>query len=523
MSPTVANKLKLKVKSAYARITLNRITAAFFVFSFVHCFAQGIIQSFLFSIDSEYNTLLSAITNEAGIPSKQNMTFLEGSSGNFHLQICDELPSSASKLGRYPCMDIFKSSPTPDGFRVQDQVSLVLPALNSGFNVAASRDLSNNTDGVNLSSQNGTTVFLSLQCAQILLYPEQVMQNLRREDITFVALQFWLFSISFIAILYDSIPHTLAVLFARVLVTAWAIYAVWRTEYLDSLFHQMIIDSATPCHVDLFPNYFQTRTAYEIPDIILNWTALIISLYLSWHLLKVYNAQSFKCVGAPRHIVRIYKFFMAILACLQLEVFVLVVAMALWVEKLTNSPMATYSWHTTVYQGLFIFTTVVLIPWITMGWFAVRREMKLMMSIFLTIAFMLLSSWAIMFYSLIYRWTLAQWPFLACFTGVSFILIIASIVLGVVCWLNFNKGLAEYLHIEDALSSANFMPQVFTHDVEKGSSDFKIRQDDLFERELPLPTYYVSSFANDKSADGPPSIRSSDRSSSEGVTSNVPF
>ena len=67
------------------------------------------------------------------------------------------------------------------------------------------------------------------------------------------------------------------------------------------------------------------------------------------------------------------------------------------------------------------------------------------------------------------------------------------------------------------------MPQVFTHDVEKGSSDFKIRQDDLFERELPLPTYYVSSFANDKSADGPPSIRSSDRSSSEGVTSNVPF
>jgi hypothetical protein len=503
---TVVNKIRLKVKSAYARITLNRITTAFFVFSFVHCFAQGIIQSFLFSIDSEYNALLSAITEKAQIPPNY-MAFLEGtSSGHFRLQFCNEIPSR--RLRRYPCREIFKSSPQPDGLRIHGN-STVLPGLSNGFTVTSSNDPNSVPDptfdsgpGVTLTSSDGIAIALSHQCTQILVYPAQVMQNLRREDITFVALQFWLFSISFIAILYDSIPHTLAVLFTRVIVTAWAIYAVWRTQYLESLFHEMIIDSGTACQVDLFPSYFQTRTAYEIPDIILNWTALLISSYLSWHLLKTYNAQSFKCVGAPKHIVRIYKFFMAVMACLQLEVFALSAAMALWVDKLTNSAVGIYSEYTTAYQVLFISSTIVLIPWIAMGWFALRREKKLMMLIFLITAFVLLSCWGVMFYSLVYRWTLEQWPYLACFTFASFILIIASMVLGIVCWLNFNKGLAEYLNVEDALASANFMPEVFKHDVEKGSSDFTIKQDPrivAFDRELAQPTFYLSSpLPNDK-------------------------
>jgi hypothetical protein len=187
---------------------------------------------------------------------------------------------------------------------------------------------------------------------------------------------------------------------------------------------------------------------------------------------------------------------MAVMACLQLEVFALSAAMALWVDKLTNSPMGIYSEYTAAYQGLFISSTVILIPWIAMGWFALRREKKLMMLIFLIIAFALLTCWGTMFYSLIYRWTLEQWPYLACFTFASFILIIASMVLGIICWLNFNKGLAEYLNVEDALASANFMPQVFKHDVEKGSSDFTIKQDPriaAFDRELAQPTYYLSS------------------------------
>lgn len=89
----------------YARITHNRLTTAFFIFSFVHCFAQGVIQSFLFSIDSEYYDLLNGITTAAGIPSNMT-TYLEGPLGNLHLQICHDIPVK----GLHPCFDIFRST-----------------------------------------------------------------------------------------------------------------------------------------------------------------------------------------------------------------------------------------------------------------------------------------------------------------------------------------------------------------------------------------------------------------------------
>lgn len=136
---------------------------------------------------------------------------------------------------------------------------------------------------------------------------------------------------------------SLTVLCARMLVTGWSAYAVWRTKHIEQSFNEIIINPNTPCSVNLSPDYFKTRTAYEvsslhrvgtlhstiffqIPDLILNCTALVLCSYLSFTLLRVsatytsrstmfsygylfqlYKAQSFKCVGAPLHIVRIYK------------------------------------------------------------------------------------------------------------------------------------------------------------------------------------------------------------------------
>lgn len=466
----------------YARITLNRVTTAFFIFSFVHCFAQGIIQSFLFSIDAEYGSILSSITTVAAIPPK-NITYLERSSGNMHLRMCNDIPHGQPE---YPCIDIFRSAvDTHNAVKSDndDRHQIASNHFEEGLAITATRDVSTsarNIEGVSLTS-GSRTVFLSRQCTQILVYPQQIMRNSKREDLTFVLLQFWLFAISVIAIMYDSVPHTLAVLMTRGLITSWSVYAVWRTKDIEERFKEMVFQDGTPCSVDLFPDYFPLRVSYEIPDLILNITALLIACYLSWTLLRDYNAQSFKHVGAPKHINRINKFFMAVLACLQLEAFVLVAAMGLWIDVLINTAIAGISAHTTEYKALFIASTILLLPWITMGWYAIRREMKIMMVCFLGIAFILLTGWSIMFYSIVYRWTFMQWPYLGCFTVASLVLIVASIILGVVCRLNFGKGLAQYLHAEDALASSGFAPEVFSHDEEKGAMDLHIKVPATFE------------------------------------------
>lgn len=63
---------------------------------------------------------------------------------------------------------------------------------------------------------------------------------------------------------------------------------------------------------------------------------------------------------------------------------------------------------------------------------------------FLALGFFFILAWSIMFYSLVFRWTFIQWPFFASLTLEAFIVLIASCILGIICWRNFNKGLAHF-------------------------------------------------------------------------------
>jgi hypothetical protein len=100
-----------------------------------------------------------------------------------------------------------------------------------------------------------------------------------------------------------------------------------------------------------------------------------------------------------------------------------------------------------------------------------------------------------------------QWPYLGCFTVASFIILIASIILGVVCRLNFGKGLKQYLHAEETLESLHFAPDAFAHrskSVSKPKStrtwslstsstrkDPRSYEDDANSPTTPPPVYFV--------------------------------
>jgi hypothetical protein len=104
-----------------------------------------------------------------------------------------------------------------------------------------------------------------------------------------------------------------------------------------------------------------------------------------------------------------------------------------------------------------------------MGWYAIRHEIRKLMTAFLILGFIFVFGWAFMFYSTVYRWTFLEWPFLACLTLESLIVLTSSLVLGVIAWFNFNKGLANYLYAEDKLSVTTMEPEVFPQDLEGGS------------------------------------------------------
>jgi hypothetical protein len=101
------------------RITLNKITLAFFVFSVIHCFAQGILHSLLYSVDRHNDDTVMSIIHEANVPQRE-IPWLTGNSREFKLQLCTSIPTG---MANNSCTTVFDSRqgnvsiPIPDGFR----------------------------------------------------------------------------------------------------------------------------------------------------------------------------------------------------------------------------------------------------------------------------------------------------------------------------------------------------------------------------------------------------------------------
>lgn len=193
----------------------------------------------------------------------------------------------------------------------------------------------------------------------------------------------------------------------------------------------------------------------------------------------------FQRVGAPDHVIRLYRLFLGFFTCLQLAVYLLLTSIALWVDQLVNGAIARISSHTAVYIGLFVFTLVALIPWLASGWRAVRKELRRALYVFLGIGGIYLVGWALMYYSLVFRWTWLQWPFFASTTVAAQLVLLASVVLGGLCSRGFGQGLRHYLHVTAVLAKDDFEPEVFDNtmrgngDMEKGgrlSLDFGAHQ-----------------------------------------------
>jgi len=469
---TFIRSITTKINAAFLRITLTRISALFFLFSFVHCFAQGILQASIFAEDQDFQTVVDHVLTAADIP-ERDVPWLTGPGyGNYNLKICTDIP-----LGKGPfpfCDTVFASGQqgpfNVTGFRRSEPEIFARATVESQMSVGPAYNNESTLVGVQVSNGVDAPKVLDLQCTRVLLYLDKMLDDTKREAIALIFLQFWFFIMSLIAVTYDSIPHTLAVLLGRSLILFWSSFAFRREWFHEDEYNTMVLGPESPCGYDLFPGYFARRFAFELPDLLLNCTAFLISLYLSLRLLKMYREQQFTSMGAPPTIQNMYKYFMATMACLQLSVFVLLTAMILWANELMSTAVSHISLYTHTELFVIIFSSALVVPWLSMGWYAITREHKVWMSIYLSLGLIFVGGWAGMFDSEVYRFSLQEWSFMSTATALSFVNMVASLILGVICYRNFGQGFSSYLHAVDALDRSNFIPEVFEKDVEKGMS-----------------------------------------------------
>ncbi|CAE6435727.1 unnamed protein product [Rhizoctonia solani] len=309
--------------------------------------------------------------------------------------------------------------------------------------------------------------FVSEVCVHSLQWPLQRLWNTQREDAVFIGFQFWVLGMSIVALLNESVPHVIAAFLTHLLTTGWSIFQLMQTANFRSEFDRLTTHGACG-GVNLLPFYWRTRVNIEIPTLVLNGVLLFSSAYMSWKLLKTFGWLTFKRVGASLEINRIYRVVLCLAIVLQLSLYFMVVSMALWIQELYVGPAAKETTRAPLYKSIVGIQLVALVPWLVMGWYAVRREMRKTMVGFLVLSALFVVAWAAMFVSPTWRLTFLTWMFFRMMTICAAILTVLALILGIMSFLNFGKDLPKHLRIRDDVEAvADFEPAKAPENSEK--------------------------------------------------------
>ncbi|PPR00909.1 hypothetical protein CVT26_015519 [Gymnopilus dilepis] len=436
-----------RAKLLYSRITLTRFTTLYFFFALTSCIVLSILQGITFADNSAGVAILSPFINISTDP----IILLD----NKGLRTCTSVPNqpgTSCVLRQSFFIDFNQSS---DSSRQQSSGQ-------GAYGVEPDEDDDKNNLRLLNKELDVLQSSLAKNCIISLGWVGEAIEDAKREDVVTMLFQIWLLSLALVAILNESIPHLGAAFLGHVLNTAWAGYRIRSTLSLTNLYRSKIVAGACQ-DVDVMGHWWDVKLQHSIPFLIVNLIILLAFAYLSCKLYKVYANQSFSRVGASQSVLRIYKLVLIFSVCLQLSGFFSVAAAGMWLNKVCYGFLMKLAQDANVYMAAFI---VILV-----GWVCVRRECGIRFGIFCAISCLLLAISSALFSSPVYRYIFTTWPFFATVTITAYVLLMATSILGVVCRLNFGKGLAHYLRVTDALEDADFTPVSFSRraeiDVEK--------------------------------------------------------
>ncbi|KAH8115390.1 hypothetical protein DFH11DRAFT_1759676 [Phellopilus nigrolimitatus] len=439
------NRLPLgtTIKIVYERVTLNPFTTAFVFVVLVHCVVQIALQATAFSFNAVASGTVSRVFEQSNVQPK--FAFVKGGI----LSVCSGIPIG-SAVDSEVCWAIAGPG-----------VSMPMANISTDMAVDPYHDALGNVLAFNVTGLNAShpkeVATLSASCIDALNWPVIVLHDSEREDVSFLVFQIWLLGISIVAILNESIPHLTAALVTHALTSGWAAFQVSRTGRYQFIFQTLIADDA--CQgTNILADFGAKRLSYFIPILVLNVVSFVISLGVSSKLYSVYARQTFKRAGASKEINRMYISILLFSVFLQLSIFFTICSAALWVDTLSNGALAEFSHHRTIYRVIFIITCIFEAPWVFVGWTAIRREHRIWTIIFLVVGVAITAAWSSMFASVLYMWTFQNFPFFATMTISSFIVLIITLALALLCRKNFGKGLPEYLKTEDTFDDSSFIP-----------------------------------------------------------------
>ncbi|KAJ6542627.1 hypothetical protein B0H19DRAFT_1267865 [Mycena capillaripes] len=417
-----------RIKLIYARITLTRYTTLYFFLALLSCITLVILQSQTYFSNTEGAVAITGFINQWNISTTSvGMSFLQDGD----VVLCQNIPGQAGA-----------------------NCTILVNRAHAHMHVRAFNE---RASGIPVDPQ---------QCALSLMWLEDVLSDARREDLGILVFQIWLFSLSVVTLLNESLPHLFAGLAARVLATAWGGFRVQgNADLYDTYLH---VVTAGQCNGrGPLDSWWNHSGAHEIATLVSNAVNLVMMAGLSYKLFTVYASQTFSRVGASEEVNRIYKLVLLLSVILQLAGFFTLGQTALWIGKISFGSIRQLAEHFPIYLAELVVTAVLEIPWLILGWISVRRESKALFLVFALISLILVLMSSALFISPLNRFVIKEWSFYATMSVTSFILLVATSVLAIICRVQFGKGLAHFLRVTDALEDGDFTPVYFSKGDEK--------------------------------------------------------
>ncbi|KAI0691822.1 hypothetical protein BC835DRAFT_100563 [Cytidiella melzeri] len=446
------------LSSAYVRITLSGVTLSFFLLSVSFCLVQIGFHGFLWDSDTTAFDNFNGILQKTDVPSDL-LRWLEISGDDYLYRVCTETPFGVKNVSEV-CPIVYDS-------RVPAQPDWAAPPNIRKDSLQT--EITPLALTVALAMGNGT-VQLSEQCTYTLLYPTQRLGNSLNEELALIFSQVWLLGISSAAIIWQSVPHLVAVFAMRVLATAWCAYTVWRTHDLDTRLWHILIGPDTPCHTDFdfLQGYISSRLTFQIPDLVLSIVALLFTAILGWRLLKSFSENVFNCVGPPARIVRLYRYMLTVLVSGQLLLYLMIASVSLALKEAIRSH-ANLLWLVIVFFVIALLLALVMIP---LGYYCTRQERKGSMVLFIVFLLSAIFAFFALFGIPAFQWTWLQWPFFAGVTSINAAVLVCCTACAILLRIHVGEGLSHYLHVEQVLSAQEFASDDFS------TGDLKVREHD---------------------------------------------
>jgi hypothetical protein len=296
------------------------------------------------------------------------------------------------------------------------------------------------------SERPGEIVSLPPVCLQALDWPYQRLIQNRRVDVTVACFQAGLLIVSVIALFNQSFS---AVVTSCIMHTLALVLSSWQTSDIlafQSDYAQLITSSTGACNgFDMLATFFSTRLTYAIAMTVVNSIAFVISVYLSWRLLAPYGMNALKEAGTSQKVQVAWMTAQALFAATQLAAFFFIASVGIWLDEITKHIMGARPALLPMCLAFYVISVILVVPWLSLASVAILRDSARLMNAFFALSSVYLIGCGVMFVSTTFRQTFINWGFFAAMFTLSYVFIVATLLLAILCRLNFGTEVMEYL------------------------------------------------------------------------------